>query len=146
MLAASSWDFFIGKAAFIDNPSHYIWSRVLESGMEADTALLMESNLNKRFPADRKYAFENRNGIVVKQYSAEYTLAYYGLLNNMVERRMRLAIFSTASFWFTAWVNAGQPDLRPLAGLEFAAVDSLEFEALNAGWKAGSPAGMGCEE
>jgi hypothetical protein len=29
----------------------------------------------------------------------------------MVERRMRLSIYSVASIWYTCWVMAGQPDL-----------------------------------
>ena len=29
----------------------------------------------------------------------------------MVEERMRAAILSIASYWYTAWVNAGQPNL-----------------------------------
>ena len=40
-----------------------------------------------------------------------YTIAYNKSLNGMVERRMRQSIFAVASFWYTAWVNAGQPDL-----------------------------------
>ena len=29
----------------------------------------------------------------------------------MVERRMRAAIHAVSSAWYTAWVDAGQPDL-----------------------------------
>jgi hypothetical protein len=29
----------------------------------------------------------------------------------MVERRMRAAIICISSFWYTAWVNGGQPNL-----------------------------------
>ncbi|MNY46170.1 hypothetical protein D3C86_1813270 [compost metagenome] len=32
----------------------------------------------------------------------------------MVESQMRKAIAATASFWYTAWVNAGKPDLSDL--------------------------------
>jgi hypothetical protein len=32
----------------------------------------------------------------------------------MVERQLRAAIRETASFWYTAWVNAGKPDLSGL--------------------------------
>jgi hypothetical protein len=32
----------------------------------------------------------------------------------MVERRMRAAIRMTGSLWFSAWIDAGQPDLRLL--------------------------------
>lgn len=33
----------------------------------------------------------------------------------MVEKRMRDAILAVGSAWFTAWVDAGQPDLRNLS-------------------------------
>lgn len=32
----------------------------------------------------------------------------------MVERRMRAAIKMVGDFWYTAWVDAGQPDLKLL--------------------------------
>jgi hypothetical protein len=32
----------------------------------------------------------------------------------MVEAQMKKAITATASFWYTAWVNAGKPDLSDL--------------------------------
>jgi hypothetical protein len=53
----------------------------------------------------------------------------------MVERRMRMAIFAVASFWYTAWVNAGQPDLRGLSNREFSSDELKEFETLNEAWK-----------
>jgi hypothetical protein len=36
------------------------------------------------------------------------------LLKGMVERRMRSAILTTGSFWYTAWIDAGQPDLSKI--------------------------------
>ena len=44
----------------------------------------------------------------------------------MVERRMRDAVFAVGSFWYTAWVNAGQPDLNHLMDKQVA--DSLKTE------------------
>jgi hypothetical protein len=52
----------------------------------------------------------------------------------MIERRMRLAIFSVASFWYTAWVNAGEPDLKNLTNKEFSKEDLEEFENLKKMW------------
>jgi hypothetical protein len=57
------------------------------------------------------------------------------MLNGMVERRMRQSIFSIASFWYTAWVNAGQPDLSALVNRDFSENDIKEFEKLNVAWK-----------
>jgi len=48
---------------------------------------------------------------------------------------MRQSVFSIASFWYTAWVNAGQPDLSELVNNDFSDNDKQEFEKLNAAWK-----------
>lgn len=135
LLADKEFDFFIGKAEYIKNPGEYIWSRVLESAKASDSVLLFEKELTKAFPPDKKYAFETRNNILVRQYSSAFTIAYNKKLDGMIERRMRLSIFSIASFWYTAWVNAGQPNLTSLAKQKFSEADLKEFEKLNESWK-----------
>lgn len=135
LLAEKHWDFFIGKAEYIANPSRFIWSRVLESGSAADTVLRYEKELSRQFPPDQKYAFEDRNGTVIRQYSTAYTIKYNDLLKGMVERRMRQSIYAVASFWYTAWVNAGQPDLSTLTNTSFSETDREAFDQLNQDWK-----------
>ncbi|MEJ7829850.1 MAG: zinc dependent phospholipase C family protein [Segetibacter sp.] len=135
LLAENEFDFMIGKAGYVADITKYTWSRVLESGVAADTVLRDEAALTKLFPTDRKYAFEERSGKLVRQYSTEFTTAYNKVINNMVERRMRQAISSVASYWYTAWVNAGQPDLKNLNNTAFTEEDLKEFEKLNADWK-----------
>ncbi len=134
LLADKEFDFFIGKAQYIKNPAEYVWARVLESSIEADSVLKFERALTNQFSSDKKYAFEARNNVIIRQYSSAFTRAYDKKLNGMVERRMRLAIFSVASFWYTAWVNAGQPDLTDLAKQTFSESDLKEFETLNEQW------------
>ena len=145
LLAASDWDFFMDKAAYISDPLTFTWKRVLESAAAADTVLFLEKQLSHQFPIDQKYAFEDRNGVLVRQYSSNYTRRYNQLLNNMVERRMRQSIFAVASFWFTAWVNAGQPDLKALTNTEFTEEELKEWEELNVQWKAGHVKGKACD-
>ncbi len=53
----------------------------------------------------------------------------------MIERRMRQSIFAIASFWYTAWVNAGQPDLASISKRSFSESDLKEFEELNEKWQ-----------
>ncbi|MBK9568543.1 MAG: S1/P1 Nuclease [Chitinophagaceae bacterium] len=129
------WDFFIGKANYINNPADFIWKRILESAAAADTVLRFEKELSLRTPGDQKYSFEDRNGLIMRQYSSAYSKAYDALLKGMVEKRMRQSIYAVASLWFTAWVNAGQPDLKNLSGKKFSAEDLKEFENLNTSWK-----------
>lgn len=135
LLAEKDWDFFIGKADYIKNPGAFIWDRVLESAAAADTVLRFEKELTDKTPGDQKYAFEERNGITIRQYSASFSRAYDAMLKGMIERRMRQSVFAVASFWYTAWVNAGQPDLKTLGHKEFTAEDLKEFENLNNAWK-----------
>jgi hypothetical protein len=51
----------------------------------------------------------------IKDYSPEYCRAYHKALKGMVERRMRAAILEAGNYWFSAWVDAGQPDLNKLS-------------------------------
>lgn len=135
LLAEKNWDFFIGKAEYLKRTDDFIWQRVLESAAAADTVLSFEKELSKIFPPDQKYSFEERNGVIIRQYSSAYANAYHDKLKGMVERRMRQSIFAVASLWYTAWVNAGQPDLSQLVNKTFSEQDAKEFEELNNAWR-----------
>lgn len=146
LLAEKQWDFFIGKAQYLKNPGEFIWDRVLESALAADSVLLFERQLTEQFSPDKKFSFEERNGTVIRQYSTDFTVAFNNKLDGMVERRMRQSIFAIASFWFTAWVNAGQPDLKSLSKQKFSDKDVKEFEELNAKWNNSAGKMIGREE
>lgn len=145
LLAEKQFDFFIGKANYIKNPGSYIWDRFMESALASDSVLRFERELTQEFPSDRKYSFEERNGMVIRQYSTDFTRAYDKKLNGMVERRMRQSIHTIASFWFTAWINAGQPDLKGMSKQSFSEADVKEFEQLNRMWNTGKMLGRGEE-
>jgi hypothetical protein len=135
LLAEKEWDFLIGRAKYITDPGKFIWDRVLESALAADTVLKVEKQLSEKQGNDQRFAFEERNGKVIRQYSSGYTRLYDRKLNGMVERRMRESIFAVASFWYTAWINAGQPDLKNLVNRDFTPDELKEFDALNAAWR-----------
>lgn len=134
LLADKEWDFIIGKAQYIKDPGAFIWDRVRESGHASDSVLSIERELTKQFSEDKKYSFEIRSGKTIKQYSTAFTIAFNKKLDGMIERRMRQSIFCIASFWYTAWVNAGQPNLKSLVNQKFNEADTKEFEELNTKW------------
>lgn len=144
LLSKTTFDFFIGSAQYLHNPQKFMWQRILESAAAADTVLSVEKTLSLQFPADRKFAFEARNGIIMRQYSTAFTLDYNRRLQGMVERRMRQSVFAVASFWYTAWINAGQPDLMPVGRLEPSDADREEMESLDQIWKSGGSKGRTC--
>lgn len=121
---------WVGKAEYLPHPAATIWQIIQESARAADTVLAAEQYLRSHFPRKQKYAYYLRNHTWVHSYSTAYLEAYESLMHDMVERRMRRAIEAVSAFWYTAWVNAGQPDLRNLTEVRFSHADSLEWQAL----------------
>ena len=111
LFAEKQYDLLIGRADYLKDPLQFIWERVYESGAAADTVLRTEKTLSMVFEDHERMSFEYRNNKLVRQYSEKYASRYHKQLNGMVERRMRASIYAIASFWYTAWVEAGQPDL-----------------------------------
>ncbi|MCO5239766.1 MAG: zinc dependent phospholipase C family protein [Chitinophagaceae bacterium] len=144
LLAATTFDYIIGKAQYLAHPHQFMWQTVLESAAAADTVLSVEKMLTRQFPSDQKYAFEERNGTLIRQYSSAFTIAYNRHLQGMVERRMRQSIFAVASSWYTAWINAGQPVLQPPANILFSETDRKNFEELDLVWKTAESKGRTC--
>ncbi len=113
-LYAGGYDFFTGRAQYIEHPLKEAWSIVKNSYSYKDSVLLIEASLSVAYPSDRKYDFSQRNGIVVRQYSQDFSDAYHTRLKGMVERQMRASVRAVGSFWYSAWIDAGQPALKNL--------------------------------
>jgi hypothetical protein len=145
LLSEKEWDFVWNKADYIENIETFVWDRALESSLASDSVLLFEAALNNKTKPDKKYGFENRNGMVVKQYSAKYTKTYDKMLNGMVERRFKQSVYAVASFWYTAWLNAGQPEVHSLIEKGNAIIENKEMDTLNRLWKEGKVKGRICD-
>lgn len=113
-LFGEEYNYFIGRADYLDDVLAEAWSSVLESHLALDSVLKFERLLSERMPTDQKYSFENRNSVLGKAYSKAFCDAYHDMLDGQVERRMRSSILRVGSIWYTAWVDAGQPDLKKL--------------------------------
>lgn len=114
-LQAKDYSFWVGKAEYIEKPQLAIWEAVENAYAQVDSVLRIEKQLTTDFPEDQKFSFEERNGLTVRVYSRQYTEAFALALDNQIERQMKRSIKMIADFWFTAWVNAGQPDLSNLS-------------------------------
>ncbi len=113
-LFANDYDFFIGRSRYFTDLQTETWRWVLESHLALDSVLSFEKKLTETMPSDQKYSFENRNNALVKAYSKAFCTAYHEMLAGMVERRMRGSILRVGSVWYSAWIDAGQPDLKKL--------------------------------
>ncbi len=111
-LFGKDYDYFVGRSFYVDNVQNFCWKVLKQSFAALDSVLQFERTLNSQFDTDKKYAFELRGNQLLKVYSADYSEKYHELLNGQVERRMQSAIIAVGSIWYTAWVNAGMPDLN----------------------------------
>jgi hypothetical protein len=112
-LFANNYDYVVGKATYLDNVQLAVWKVIESSHSAVDSVLVKERKLSLNF-GERKYSFETKGKQTLKVYSKEYAKAYHEMLEGMVEKQMRGAILLIGSFWFTAWVDAGQPDIKKL--------------------------------
>ncbi len=113
-LFSTEYDLFVGKCFYLKNPLETAWQASEGSFAALDTVLGFESKLNNIFDQSKKYSIEYRGQTQIKTYSKEYSLAYHQMLSGQVERRLKASILTVANMWYTAWVDAGQPDLNNL--------------------------------
>jgi hypothetical protein len=102
----------VGKASYVESPLIRSWKIIKHTHSLVDSVLNGEKETAKVFAPYEKQSFSKRKKIVLKQYSKEYSRAYHTWMNAMVEKQMRASILEIGNFWFTAWIDAGQPSLE----------------------------------
>lgn len=112
---ANEYEFWVGPVAYLPNTTETLWATVRHTHAACDSVLSFERKIYTSLPEGRRYAYEMRNQVLVKLQSAEFTDAYHKMLDGQVERQMRSAIRLIGDFWYTCWVNAGQPVLDTTA-------------------------------
>lgn len=113
-LYATEYNFFVGKATYSNSALKTAWGAVYGSFGALDSVFLFERKAGEQLSESERYVLVNKNGNVQKNYSDAYAQKYHQMLNNMVERRMRGAVLAISSLWYSAWVDAGQPNLIDL--------------------------------
>lgn len=136
-LFAARYNCYAGKARYIENPLSEAFRICRTSYSEVDSVLRLERALNKKFPPLKKYVMTMRGARKLKDYSVAYSAAYQKLLQGMVRRRMRSAILAVGSFWYSAWVDAGQPDLNKLIDKPLNAAERLKIQKEESVFKSG---------
>ncbi len=134
-LFSEGYDFFVGKATYISNPQLEIWAAITQAHLALDTVFNSEKEITEKYGYDKKYSFETRGRSTVKVYSFEFSESYHKALRGMVERQMTKSVKMVGDFWYTCWVDAGQPDLNKLIGFEFSDQELAERRAKLKAWK-----------
>ncbi len=107
-----TYDFYVGKASYISDPQEAAWEAVRKAHTMVDSVLREEKILSENLPV--KFNYETKGKQTIRVYSATFSKHYHDRLSGMVERQFRASIKMTADLWYSAWVDAGQPDLKKL--------------------------------
>ncbi len=115
---SSSYNLYADSGTYLTDVYAEIMRIVNDSHLLADTLLDKHKQTQLQF---KKGVFATRaNGdTITNQYknpvhSNAFVNAFNNALNGMIEKQLKKAITATASFWYTAWVDAGKPDLSGL--------------------------------
>jgi len=113
-LNATGYDLLTGPAPYLERPTEAAWAAVERAHAALDSVFTMERQLTAELTEDRKYGYEQRGRQTIRTYSREFSQAYHQRLNGQVERQLRYAARLIGAFWYTCWVDAGQPDLTEM--------------------------------
>jgi hypothetical protein len=115
----SNYNLHVKEAHYLKDPTATIWECIRESHALVPRLLKAEKDLLKSWPENKIYEMDdhghprkNRYGSL--RFSRAFATAYHQALQGMVEDQMRRAIATVSSLWYTAWINAGKPDLSKL--------------------------------
>ncbi len=115
LFADETYDYFVGKPEYISKTDDWFWQTAFDSNTMVDSVLSFERTLRRNYPTDRQMCPDTRLGVLGLFPCREFAAAYQEAMDGMVERRLRAAIHAVSSAWYTAWVDAGQPDLSDIA-------------------------------
>lgn len=103
-----------GSVEYFKDPLEKAFSVIVESYAMVDTVLMSDLKAREGIPQGELMIGKPRRGRTVYEFNDMFYKRYHELLNGMVERRMNDASVCLAGFWYTAWINAGKPDLSKL--------------------------------
>ena len=146
-LFGGQYNLCTGPAVYITDVTAACWDMMRSTHQLKDTLLITEQNLKASYPPDQIYLKDSSGNIVKNKFnqpvhSFQYAKKYHELLHGMVERQLRRAITMTANFWYTAWVNAGRPDMRGLEAPSMTRRNAPFLEADYKTWQHGKLTGI----
>lgn len=102
------------KATYLVKPEEAIWNGVRQAHLLVSDVFNQEREATKAFVDTTKYRIQKRNGREVKSYTTAFARAYSQRLRNTVNRQLLRAADLYADFIYTAWIDAGEPNLSQL--------------------------------
>jgi hypothetical protein len=118
-LFAKNYKLNVPQAQYYEDVHKATWDMINDTHSLVQPLLDIDKKLRTSTPENQVFKMDADGKVVKSKYNSavfsdEYAKKLHKDLNGMVENQMKKAITATASFWYTAWVNAGKPDLSDL--------------------------------
>jgi len=119
------------KAQYLRNPMREVQKAMQRAHKLLPDILEMEKKVSLSFTDSTKYRYQMRNGKQSRSYTSGFAKAYAEQLKPTINQQLLHSATMIADFWYTAWVDAGKPDLSNLfqASTEKQTKYAVEVEA-----------------
>jgi len=116
------------KAHYIKNKEQAIWAAIRRSHALLPDVFAKEKAVSANFTDKTKYRIEIRNGKEVKYYTTAFAKAYAAALGATINDQLIHSADMVADFWYTAWVDAGKPDINSLPAAKLKNTQKLQLK------------------
>src|SRR5574343_533307 len=119
------------KAQYLRNPLREVEKAMQLAHLLVPERLEKERAVTLSFTDSTKYRYQMRNGKQSRSYTSGFAKAYAEQLKPTINQQLLHSAALIADFWYTAWVDAGKPDLSNLfqASTEKQTKYAVEVEA-----------------
>jgi hypothetical protein len=100
------------RAKYIRNKEEAVWNAVRTAHQLLPQVFLQEREASKGFTDSTKFRLQTRNGRQSRTFTSAFARAYGKNLGNTVNQQLLRTSRMIADFWYTAWVDAGKPDVK----------------------------------
>lgn len=99
------------KVRYLRNPIKEVFRAIKRAHELVPTMLAKEIETSAAFTDSTKYRYQMRNGKQSRSYTSAFAKAYSEKLQPTINQQLLHSADMIADFWYTAWVDAGKPNL-----------------------------------
>ena len=140
-MIGNSYNFKTGAAKYITDIPNETWQIIAQTHSLADTLLAAEKKTRDSFDKDKMYKKDAAGNNILQYnqpvFSDEYVKQFSNSMQGMVERQLRLSIQDVADYWYTAWINAGSPDILLLDDTHLTSQNHKNYKQEYKAWNKG---------
>ena len=115
------------KATYLKEPEQAIWTAVRRANALLPSLFATEKEVSTQFTDAEKYKMVQKYGKTFKYYTEAFAAAYGKALKPTINEQLIYSANLVADFWYTAWVDAGKPNLDALLATPFSTTDKASL-------------------